>query len=61
MHCRYGDREHCDVTLSLCSTTELGHELPSREQLTPEALGRLQRAEIEKWAPVVKAANIKPE
>jgi hypothetical protein len=28
---------------------------------TPEALGALQKAEIEKWWPIIKAAGIKPE
>jgi hypothetical protein len=27
----------------------------------PEALGALQKAEIEKWWPIIKAADIKPE
>ena len=40
---------------------ELGQMPPSRERQTPEALGALQRADIEKWWPVVKAANIKGE
>jgi len=40
---------------------ELGHELPAPAQRTPEALATIHRAEIEKWAPVIKAANIKPE
>jgi tripartite-type tricarboxylate transporter receptor subunit TctC len=39
--------------------TELAQELPAREQLTPEALGAYQKAEIEKWWPIVKAAGIK--
>jgi tripartite tricarboxylate transporter family receptor len=39
----------------------LGQEIVPREQQTPEALRALQRAEIEKWWPIIKAANIKAE
>jgi tripartite-type tricarboxylate transporter receptor subunit TctC len=40
---------------------ELGQELLPEEQLTPEALGALQRAEIERWWPIIKAAGIKAQ
>ena len=39
--------------------TEQGHEIPSRKELTPEALGAHHKAEIEKWWPIIKAAGIK--
>jgi tripartite-type tricarboxylate transporter receptor subunit TctC len=40
---------------------DLAQELPPRERQTPEALGAYQKAEIEKWWPIVKAAGIKVE
>lgn len=40
---------------------DLGQEIPPREQQSPESLGAFQKAEIEKWWPIMKAANIKNE
>lgn len=40
---------------------ELGQDIPLPEQRTPQALGARHRADIEKWWPLVKAANIKVE
>ena len=40
---------------------EPGQEIFARDQQTPEALGALHRAEIARWWPIIKAANIKGE
>jgi len=40
---------------------DLGQEIPPRDVQTPDGLNRVQKAEIEKWWPIVKAANIKAE
>jgi tripartite-type tricarboxylate transporter receptor subunit TctC len=40
---------------------ELGQEIPAPDQQSPQALGAFQKAEIEKWWPLIKAANIKAE
>ncbi|WP_076860667.1 tripartite tricarboxylate transporter substrate binding protein BugD [Bradyrhizobium mercantei] len=37
----------------------LGLQMPPKDQLTPEALGTWQKAEIAKWWPMIKAANVK--
>ena len=41
--------------------SDLGQEIPPREQLSSEALGAHHRAEIDKWWPLIKAAGIKAE
>jgi tripartite-type tricarboxylate transporter receptor subunit TctC len=41
--------------------TDLGFEIFSRDQQTPEALAAYQKAEIEKWWPIIKSAGIKAE
>ena len=38
---------------------DMGQELPTPEQQTPQALAAHHKAEIEKWWPIIKAANIK--
>jgi tripartite-type tricarboxylate transporter receptor subunit TctC len=40
---------------------DLGLEIFPREQQTPEALGALQKADAEKWWPIIKALGIKTE
>jgi len=40
---------------------DLGLDMPPKDQLTPEALGAWQKAEIAKWWPMIRAANVKVE
>jgi tripartite-type tricarboxylate transporter receptor subunit TctC len=40
---------------------DLGLDMPPKDQLTPAALGAWQKAEIAKWWPMIKAANVKVE
>ena len=40
---------------------DLGQELPPSNQQTPQALAAFQKAEIDKWLPILKAANVRPE
>ncbi|MFO1108676.1 MAG: tripartite tricarboxylate transporter substrate binding protein BugD [Bradyrhizobium sp.] len=37
----------------------LGLQMPPQDRLSPEALGEWQKAEIAKWWPIIKAANVK--
>jgi tripartite-type tricarboxylate transporter receptor subunit TctC len=41
--------------------TDLGQIIATADQQTPSALAAYHRAEIEKWWPIIKAANIKVE
>ncbi len=40
---------------------DIGLDVPPRDQQTPQALAALQKAEIEKWWPIIKAAGVKVE
>jgi tripartite-type tricarboxylate transporter receptor subunit TctC len=40
---------------------DLGDEILPRERQTPEALGQLQKADAEKWWPIIKQLGIKGE
>ena len=37
---------------------EIGQDIPARDQQTPDALHALQKAEADKWWPIIKAAGI---
>ena len=40
---------------------DLGQEIFPRDRQTPEALAAFQKADIDKWWPIIKAGNIKTE
>ena len=50
-----------DPTIRRRVTVDMGLDMPAPDQRTPDALGVLQKAEIAKWWPIVKAANVKPD
>ena len=37
---------------------DLGNELPPEADLTPDAMARFLKSELNKWVPVIKAAKI---
>jgi tripartite-type tricarboxylate transporter receptor subunit TctC len=39
--------------------SDLGMTLPARDQRTPQALAAYHKSEVDKWWPIIKAANIK--
>jgi len=40
---------------------DIGLAIPERDQQSPEALKAFQKSEIDKWWPLIKQADIKPE
>ena len=40
---------------------QLGQEIPPPQEQSPQALFAHHKAEIDKWWPIIKAANIKAE
>lgn len=55
------------VTRALADTTvrqrlaDIGQNIPAREQQTPEGLRIYQKAEADKWWPIIKAAGIRAQ
>jgi hypothetical protein len=40
---------------------DLGQLIPPKEKQTAEALGAFHKAEIARWWPIIKSANVKAE
>ncbi len=57
---RFISRNYTDCNLKQ-RFVEFGTNISPPEQQTPQALAAFHKAEIEKWWPVIKAANIKAE
>jgi hypothetical protein len=56
--CCRGRNNSCNSLYWFCDSPQ---EIPSLAELTPEALGAHHKAEIEKWWPIIKSANIKAD
>jgi tripartite-type tricarboxylate transporter receptor subunit TctC len=50
-----------DVAVRRQLEQNLGQDIPPRASQTPEALAALQKSEIDKWWPIVRAASMKGE
>jgi tripartite-type tricarboxylate transporter receptor subunit TctC len=40
---------------------DLGQDIPTREEQTPQGLAAYHKAEIDKWWPLIRAAGLKAE
>jgi hypothetical protein len=40
---------------------DLGQDIPPAERQVVRAIAEFQKAEVERWAPLLKAANLKTE
>jgi len=40
---------------------ELGGEIPDKEVRGPQALARMVKSDIDRWAPIIKAASVRAE
>jgi tripartite-type tricarboxylate transporter receptor subunit TctC len=40
---------------------DLGQDLPPRDGISPQALAAYHKAEIDKWWPLIKGANLRVE
>ena len=47
--------------LSNATLVDMGQEIPARDEQTAEALGAYHTGEIERWWPILRAADIKVE
>lgn len=54
-------RALADSNVSLRLKKDLVLEIPPRDRQTPEALTAFQKSEVQKWWPIIKSSNIKPE
>ena len=54
-----GPREPVKTVTVRKQLENLGLQMPPKDKLAPEALGAWQKAEIAKWWPMIKAANVK--
>jgi tripartite-type tricarboxylate transporter receptor subunit TctC len=41
--------------------TEMSQDIPPRDEQTPQALGALQRAEMDRWSPIVRTMAVKAD